>query len=150
MAIPTNRLSRWFTLGLAAASLAAGICADFQDRFANPRMRSTAQSMISTDATVRSLAQGNGLYLHFAGFPDDMGAFVFTYYLRSFYALYPQNVLVGEPSEIIFSVEQLLAGNFDPSSSWLLDHRTWTEVTLNHNSDGSIVMTVQRVTPPAN
>jgi hypothetical protein len=68
-----------------------------------------------------STAPGRGIFLKFDDFPESTAGYAQNVYFRAVYVLYPQRVLVSDPSATINKGQELLKYNSLPSDRWLLD-----------------------------
>jgi hypothetical protein len=131
---------------VASISVVLGVAFDLHERFLTPEIQQTTNKYLNFDAQMASATRGDGLFLHFAGFPMPMAWLGLDFYSRAVYSGYPRLVLVADPATPIFSSGQLQAANFDPDSVWLLNHGTPVEVTYAFDAgNGNISVTVQRV-----
>jgi hypothetical protein len=81
------------------------------------------------DRSLIDAAAGNGIFIRFLGFEGHQRGYCTNLYFRANYILFPNRVLVGDPSAPINTADQILAANFLPTDKWLLDHQTPTVVT---------------------
>jgi hypothetical protein len=111
-----------------------GICwsiwIDVQGRFAtNREVIGVSRYVTGVDPYLTDAAAGGGLYLRFVGF-DGHGDYAANYYFRANYILFPQRVLVGDPSDTINTATQILAANSPRDESWFLAHGVPTVLTI--------------------
>ncbi|MGA3066126.1 MAG: hypothetical protein ABSF29_04680 [Tepidisphaeraceae bacterium] len=100
---------------------------------------------VESDPMIARSAGGGGLYMRFVNFGDRKG-FITNLYFRANYILFPQRVLVGDPSAPINTVDQVLAANFIPDDSWLLSHNVPTMLTYFY-VDGQLHARVHSAAP---
>jgi hypothetical protein len=81
------------------------------------------------DPFIIQAANGGGLYMRFDGFDGRLAGYTTNFYFRGNYILYPQRVLVADPSVAINTPDQILAANSDYSDQWLINHDVPTELT---------------------
>jgi len=86
------------------------------------------------DPLITQAAAGNGVYMRFVHFDGAIAGFTTNFYFRANYILFPQRVLVGDPSAAINTPDQVLAANFIPDNAWLLSHDVPTLVTYYYRN----------------
>ncbi len=74
-------------------------------------------------------ANGGGLFMYLVGF-EKFGDYATNFYFRANYVLYPQRVLVGDPSAPINTAPQISHAQFLPDDQWLKEHQTPTILTI--------------------
>jgi hypothetical protein len=143
-----DRDSRWVVAILFLISVVIVMDQDIELRYGDPQLFKASRGYIDLDHEVVDLVKGKGLFLHFVNFPEDEQWIVLAYYYRFTYVLYPAPVLATDPTIIVFTIEQLLNANFDPSAAWLIDHGTNCELTYTwHTSANSADWSLAQVGP---
>jgi hypothetical protein len=130
-----NRDGRWIVPILFVISIVMAIEQDVELRCADPRLFKSSRGYVEIDKDTIDLIDGRGLFLHFVSFPKEEQWLVMEYYARFTYLLYPAPVLATDPATTVFTIEQLLNANFDPSAEWLIDHGTNAEATYTWHTD---------------
>ena len=127
-AITHPRAPGWRGLGLLVAaaavfSVGASIGIDLTGRFVQSHQETITSRYAMVDGQLTASARGDGLYLRFTNFHSDaIAEFALNLYFRAVYLLYPRTVLAGDPTAVASFPYQLLAGNFEPTDAWLLEH----------------------------
>ncbi len=143
-----NRDARLIVPILFVISIVLAIGQDIEARYANPLGLKVSRGYIEVDPGIVDSAKGKGLFLHFVNFPKTEQWLALEYYLHYAYALYPAPVLATDPATTVFTIEQLLTANFDPSAGWLVDHGTYFEVTYTwHTDTNSMDWSLAQVNP---
>jgi hypothetical protein len=132
---------------VVAAAMLVGIAwsvgIDVQDRFFTRRQEIIMNRYATeSDPMIAQAAAGGGLYIRFIGFSGRVGGYASNLYFRANYILFPQRVLVGDPSAAINTPDQIVAANFVPDNSWLVSHNVPTILTYFYR-DGVLNAQVQ-------
>jgi hypothetical protein len=134
---------------LFVVSIVMAIGQDVEFRFADPQLLKASRGYVELDQDMVDLVKGKGLFLYFVDFPTSQQWLIPEYYSRFTDVLYPAPVLATDPGTTVFTTEQLLNGNFDPSAQWLIDHGTYFEVTYTwHTDTNSCDWSLVQVSPP--
>jgi len=132
---------RWRGLGLLVAatavfSVGASVGIDITRRFVQRFQEIIASRYATVDEDLTAAARGDGLYLRFTKFQsDDAADLALTLYEEAVYLLYPHTVLVGDPSAVATTAYLVLAGNFEPTDQWLLQHGIHTVLSCQIDHD---------------
>jgi hypothetical protein len=119
-------------------SIAASVGFDITGRFMHSYQEIIMSRYGRVDEQLTQAAHGQGLYLRFTNFQGEIAGYVTNFYFRAVYILYPQPVLVGDPSVVASLPYKVLAGNFDPTDQWLLQHNIHTVLTYHYDGRGFI------------
>jgi len=114
-------------------SIGGSVGFDVADRFVLRRPEIAMSGCARVDEGLTVAAYEHGLYLRFINFQGRMLDAVTLIYFRACYILYPQPVLVGDPSVVANFPDQVLAGNFEPTDQWLLQHGIHSVLTYHYD-----------------
>lgn len=114
-------------------SLGGALGFDIADRFVLRRPEIFMRQYARVDKELTLAAHGQGLYLRFSNFLGEIAGFSTNFYFRAVYILYPQPVLVGDPSVVASFPDQVVANNFEPTDQWLFQHGIHTVLTYHYN-----------------
>jgi hypothetical protein len=136
-------------LVVAAASLvslALALSQDFRERFYDQIPKSAADGYHQTDLLAQRYSHGTGLFLRFIGFtslPQNIRYYPINVYLRVTYALYPQRVLLAQPTDSISMLQDIETFNFTPDNPWLIAHKLGAMLIYDVQPDGTMNVSVQ-------
>lgn len=125
----------------AIASIAISIAIDASKNFYVHYMERVTARYVRVDHEAYQAAPSGGLYLRFVNFRGNKIGFLTNYYFRDVYVLYPQRVLVGDPSIVINTPQEVLAANVPQTDAWLLAHGLTHALLYDRNHYDIIIHT---------
>ncbi len=124
---------------------------DFQSRYANAILAATSAGAPDPNGKIdtaarQATADGNALLL-FRGFSPDKGRdthLISKAYFRGNYAAYPQRLFACDDA-VAFDPNQIVAGQFAPTDTWLAEHNIHCILRVALDPAGNFVFAVHRL-----
>jgi hypothetical protein len=136
-------------IGFAVAlCIGISVYATLNDRFGNDRRPRELKLYGGLDKLFSQIRQQQTpIFLKFGKLSGKDIGFASTVYFRSIFDMFPVPVLVGDPSDPIFFVEDILRINLDHGDDWLAGRHVGIALSVRL-SNGKLLMTPRRVPAP--
>jgi hypothetical protein len=140
---------RFLIAFVAAINLGISATASLEDRFGNNRRPRELKLYADLDNVFQRLSQqSTPIFLKFGDLTGSDIGFASTIYFRAVFTMFPNPVVVGDPSTSLFFAADILPANIDRNDGWLIAHHIGIVLAIRLDN-GKLLMTPRRVNAPS-